>query len=375
MGNKIGNAPDGERSTINGSEKLPLGSTDNVSSWWAYISSIAEYLRTLTQTLTNKTLTTPTIADFTNANHDHSDSDDGGTVAESSITFTNITTNNSSITKHGYLPKLDSDSDATKFLSGVGTWLSPGGNVYDSDIIFQDITTGNADSDSHGFLLKLSMDTAKFLRSDGTWQAPPAGGSVYDSDVIFSDNITNNADSDMHGYLPKLSGDSDTYLDGDGEWRTVTGGSGALVQKVGTVTGASSSGTTLIPYDDTIPGSSEGDEYMTQAITPTNAAHDLYISVTVFGSVDATDYMCVALFKNSDSDALAADAVYIDSGTASDTLHFVYKMTAGTTSAITFKVRAGRSSGGTFRFNGRTSTGRIFGGVAASSIIIEEIVP
>lgn len=31
-----------------------------------------------TQTLTNKTLTAPTIADFTNATHDHQDADDGG---------------------------------------------------------------------------------------------------------------------------------------------------------------------------------------------------------------------------------------------------------------------------------------------------------
>lgn len=38
-----------------------------------------------TQTLTNKTLTTPTIADFTNANHDHLDADDGGTLDAAAI--------------------------------------------------------------------------------------------------------------------------------------------------------------------------------------------------------------------------------------------------------------------------------------------------
>jgi len=36
--------------------------------------------RTEAQTLTNKTLTTPVIADFTNAQHDHGDADDGGTL-------------------------------------------------------------------------------------------------------------------------------------------------------------------------------------------------------------------------------------------------------------------------------------------------------
>jgi len=38
-----------------------------------------------TVTLTNKTLTTPTIADFTNANHDHLDTDDGGTLSAAAI--------------------------------------------------------------------------------------------------------------------------------------------------------------------------------------------------------------------------------------------------------------------------------------------------
>lgn len=41
---------------------------------------------TSSQTLTNKTLTTPTIASFTNATHDHSNAAGGGTIPASSIT-------------------------------------------------------------------------------------------------------------------------------------------------------------------------------------------------------------------------------------------------------------------------------------------------
>jgi hypothetical protein len=44
--------------------------------WQNLMSMAAAY----TQTLTNKTLTAPTIADFTNANHDHLDADDGGVI-------------------------------------------------------------------------------------------------------------------------------------------------------------------------------------------------------------------------------------------------------------------------------------------------------
>lgn len=38
-----------------------------------------------TQTLTNKTLTAPTIADFTNAAHDHTDADDGGQLTDAAL--------------------------------------------------------------------------------------------------------------------------------------------------------------------------------------------------------------------------------------------------------------------------------------------------
>lgn len=39
-----------------------------------------------TQTLSNKTLTTPTIADFSNATHDHADASGGGTIAHTDLT-------------------------------------------------------------------------------------------------------------------------------------------------------------------------------------------------------------------------------------------------------------------------------------------------
>src|SRR3990170_3547855 len=81
----IANAPSGEKTTLAGTDKFPIS-----GSQYGLISSIAEYIRTLAQTLTNKTLTTPTIADFTNAAHDHGDADDGGSLA-TSITITTPT--------------------------------------------------------------------------------------------------------------------------------------------------------------------------------------------------------------------------------------------------------------------------------------------
>ena len=153
-----------------------------------------------------------------------------------------------------------------------------------------------------------------------------------------------------------------------------------IIQVVNTQTGAVATGTTTVPNDDTIPQNTEGDEYMTLAITPGNTNNKLKIEVVVFGNhTSETDgiYIIVGLFQDTTANALAAgrfireiNAVAND-GYAGGT-SFVHYMTAGTTSSTTFKVRIGPSAATTFTFNGEES-GRIFGGVMASSITITEI--
>jgi hypothetical protein len=84
--------------------------------------------KTATQTLTNKTLTsptltTPTIASFANATHTHEDAAGGGTLDEDALALTDVTTNNASATKHGFLKKLE--NTGIKFLRDDGTWQTP----------------------------------------------------------------------------------------------------------------------------------------------------------------------------------------------------------------------------------------------------------
>lgn len=155
-----------------------------------------------------------------------------------------------------------------------------------------------------------------------------------------------------------------------------SGSSGKVVQVVNTQTGAVATGTTVIPFDNSIPQNTEGDEYMTLAITPTSATNKLKIDVVFFGTSSQTNWITVALFQDSTANALAAFANFQVTVTAGNNSVFSHYMTAGTTSSTTFKVRAGRdaSAAGTVTFNGQ-SGGRIFGGVMASSITITEIVP
>lgn len=150
--------------------------------------------------------------------------------------------------------------------------------------------------------------------------------------------------------------------------------SGRVVQVVNTQTGAVATGSTTIPFDDTIPQNTEGTEFVTLPITPRSAANKLRIEVTVFCTVTSTPWIIVALFQDAVADALATIASFNNLSTAGMAITLVHTMDAGTTSATTFKVRIGPSSAATVTFNGQ-SGGRIFGGRAASSITITEYTP
>lgn len=154
--------------------------------------------------------------------------------------------------------------------------------------------------------------------------------------------------------------------------------SGAIAQVVSTITGAVATGTTTIPFDDTIPQNTEGDEYMTLAITPKNTNNKLLIvvqSAFMASTAAAGNVVTTALFQDSTADSLAAVVTQpISSVTAvvgGSVLNFI--MTAGTTSATTFKVRIGASAAGTTTFNGAGGA-RFLGGKLASGITITEYV-
>jgi hypothetical protein len=132
----------------------------------------------------------------------------GSGTADSLITFTDITTNNVTSTKHGFAPK--SPSDATQFLNGAAT---PGyAAVKDSDLATTDITTNNASTSKHGLQAKGDNNTSHFYRSDNTQAA------VTDANLSVSDVTTNNATTSAHGFQKKLSGNSYDYAGGDGNY-------------------------------------------------------------------------------------------------------------------------------------------------------------
>lgn len=153
------------------------------------------------------------------------------------------------------------------------------------------------------------------------------------------------------------------------------GGTSKFVQVVNTQTGAVASGTTSIPNDDTIPANTEGDQYMSLAITPTSATNVLKIDVVFNHNCgNGGSRQAVALFQDTTGPALAVAHFNVYDASVGNCVTFTHYMVAGTTSATTFKVRAGANSGQTTTFNGNGGN-RLYGGVMASSITIMELVP
>jgi len=148
---------------------------------------------------------------------------------------------------------------------------------------------------------------------------------------------------------------------------------GSVVQVVNTTSVAVATGTTTIPLDDTIPQNNEGTEFLTLAITPTNASNKLKIEVSgLWGTSADTNWVILALFQDSTANALSAQINFIntaDRAVGSELTHF---MTAGTTSETTFKLRVGPNASATITMNGGGGA-RLLGGAMSSSITITEI--
>lgn len=153
------------------------------------------------------------------------------------------------------------------------------------------------------------------------------------------------------------------------------GGGGRVLQYLQTSTSSRFDCTTTMPTDDTIPQNTEGDEILTLTITPTSISNYLVIKFNTFGTATVNTVPACGLFQDSTANALAAEVLW---STIVDELwgngSLFYKMTAGTTSATTFKIRVGPNAGaGNHVYLNGYSAGRVYGGVASTTLEIWEI--
>tara|TARA_R100001086_G_scaffold72062_1_gene34620 strand:+ start:113 stop:691 length:579 start_codon:yes stop_codon:yes gene_type:complete len=149
---------------------------------------------------------------------------------------------------------------------------------------------------------------------------------------------------------------------------------GTIIQVVNTVSSAVATSTTVFSYANTIPDNSQGAEFMTLAITPTNSSNKLFIQIVAFmASTNTNAAMNGALYQDSTANALAAIvSAKNNANGAPSILTLNHFMDAGTTSETTFKFRGGNAGSGTTSFNG-ISGSIAFGAITKSSITITEI--
>jgi len=153
----------------------------------------------------------------------------------------------------------------------------------------------------------------------------------------------------------------------------ITGGKTAQV----VVSNSTAVGSTAvaIPYDNTIPQITEGAEWQTVTITPTNASSTLLIefNAVVDNSTAGAQIVTGALFVDSTANALAAAGVTIEINTHHQILSLRHSLTAGSTTARTYRLRYGSASG--TAYINQTSGGAKYGGVMNSVLRVTEILP
>jgi hypothetical protein len=147
---------------------------------------------------------------------------------------------------------------------------------------------------------------------------------------------------------------------------------GDTVQMVSTSISSVVSCTTVMPFDDTIPQNTEGNEVLTLSITPTSATNKLVIEANITGACSNYDTSIIALFQDSAADALAVVSGCSSASTKCAHSILTYVMVAGTTSSTTFKIRLGLTTYIAY-INANYLGSRVYGGKSMSTLKITEI--
>ena len=160
-----------------------------------------------------------------------------------------------------------------------------------------------------------------------------------------------------------------------GQWRMLSSNPaiGSTLQIQTTQSGVIGTGTTVMPFDDSAPQNTEGDEYLTVAITPKTSSSTLIIEGVVNCASSVGGQLSAALFQDSTAGSLRASSAVYQHANQMTQISVRYTMTSGTVSATTFKIRVGNSAAGTTTFNG-VSAGRIFAGLSGSYLTVREIL-
>lgn len=161
------------------------------------------------------------------------------------------------------------------------------------------------------------------------------------------------------------------YVRADGTAVVAVVAASGLVNQAASLLGTVDTSTTVIPFDNTSPQNTEGEEFTTLAYTPADAANTLEIECVLNFSVSAAVGVAVTLFAGDGLTALAAGAFYAADNDWLYQVRLLHRMAAGGTGEITFKMRYGPSAAATVTANGVGGSG-IFNARLQSGITLRE---
>lgn len=207
--------------------------------------------------------------------------------------------------------------------------------------------------------------------------AEGGGGGATSAQVFYTNAAVSSKAYSVLGYLTWESG-----LATAGAWSaTQTRGQlfgpdvrlpGVEVQFVYSQSGTSATGATTVPFDNTIPQVTEGNQFQSQSFTPSSAANLLGVESQVAIASNANGQMSSSLFRDGAANALATGtSAEQDGGGNMRQIRIEYYQLSGTNSSTTYTVRAGLNNAATITFNGSGGS-QIYGGVANSYIKITE---
>lgn len=174
-----------------------------------------------------------------------------------------------------------------------------------------------------------------------------------------------------------------TALQGNVTTITSQVGSAGVVDYRYSQTAASLDLPSTIPWDDSVPQITEGNEILTVTITPKKSANLLVIAGTVNWTEPSnhSDYFTVALFRDAGANAIATAVDGASNGNGRCTgnagypqvcsMPFRFTTVAGSTAATTFRVRVGLNGGNVVINRGYDA--RKLGGTLYSTLSVTEM--
>lgn len=146
---------------------------------------------------------------------------------------------------------------------------------------------------------------------------------------------------------------------------TVTG-AGQPFLNIYTGTIPAATGTTLIPFDATVPLITQGTQLVSQTITPASTTSKFLITgVATADSGTGARYITLALFRNSTCVATSSLNIATAARGLVITLHAIDA--PNTTSPVTYSIRTGINSAATWYINRTAAVANVHGGLQQTS--------